>query len=160
MGACLDGVVPPRCFDGAEEELAALIVETHDSLVAIKGFNPEVGHEYQMEMVGKVVSVVSSSFSSHFGCSPADRYSDVFEQVAEFAAFLSGDHIFPDGNKRTTVVVSLAILHVSGVVLDIEDSADPDDNEVYQWIQDVVTGGRTTRQLAQALRERARTSAG
>ena len=62
--------------------------------------------------------------------------------------------IFPDGNKRTTVVISMALLHISGVVLDIEDPAEPDENEMYLWIQDVVTDSKTKEELAQILRDR------
>ncbi len=45
---------------------------------------------------------------------------------------------------------------VSGVHLDIPDEDDPEDNEVYLWIQDVVTGDRSVEELAQFLREKAR----
>ena len=145
---------PPRCFDGAEEDLASLVVEVHDRLVSVKGFNPNVSQDYREEMTGRIVSVIFSSFSTHFDFSPADRYFDIFDQIADFAMRLSRDHIFPDGNRRTTVVISMAILHISGVVLDIEDPAEPDKNEIYLWIQDVVTGDRTKEELAQMLRDR------
>ena len=151
---CHQSAFSPRCFDGAEEDLASLIVEVHDRLVSVKGFNPDVSQDYKEEMAGSIVSVVSSSFSTHFDSSPVDRYRDVFEQIADFAMRLSRDHIFPDGNKRTTVVVSMAILHISGIVLDIEDPAEPDENEMYLWIQDVVTGNKTKDELAQMLRDR------
>lgn len=65
-------------------------------------------------------------------------------------------HIFPDGNKRTTTLASLALLYLAGVSLDIEDAAEPESNEVYRWIQDVVANGRTTEELAAALRLRGR----
>ena len=152
MDAAAKGPFQPCCFDGAEYELATTIVDVHDRLVSLKGFNPKVTPLQREEAIGKVVSVVSSSFSSYFGCSPVERYCDIFEQIADFAARLSKDHIFHDGNKRTTVVMSLAFLHVAGVVLDIEDSEIPEDNEIYLWIQDVVTDGRTKEELAQDLR--------
>ena len=151
---CFRSAFPPRCFDGAEEDLASLVVEVHDHLVSAKGFNPNVSQNYKEEMTGRIVSVISSSFSTYFGCSPVDKYLDIFEQIADFAMRLSRDHIFPDGNKRTTVVISMAILHISGVVLDIEDPAEPDGNEIYLWIQDVVAGGKTKEELAQILRDR------
>lgn len=83
------------------------------------------------------------------------KYSDVFEQIADFAMRLSKGHIFPDGNKRTTVVISLAVFHAVGVSLDIKDSLEPDDNEVYLWIQGVATGGKSTEGLTEASRSRA-----
>lgn len=147
--------VPPYCLDGGEEEFAALVLEVHDRLVSEKGFNPIVCDACREEMRERVVSVISSSFSTYFGLRPEDRYGDLFDQVADFAERLSKGHIFPDGNKRTTVVFALAVLHISGVILDIEDSEEPDGNEIYCWIQDVVTGDRTKSELAQDLRSRA-----
>jgi death-on-curing protein len=66
---------------------------------------------------------------------------------------MAKDHIFPDANKRTTVVISLALLLFADVVLDISDADDPEDNEVYHWIEDVVTRKRSIEQLAQFLRD-------
>lgn len=152
MDTALTDAHPPLCFDGSEYELAVAIVDVHDKLVALKGFNPEITHLQREETIGKVVSVVSSSFSSYFDCMPKDRYCDIFEQVSDFATRLSKDHLFHDGNKRTTVVMSLAILHVAGIVLDMKDSEKPEDNEIYLWIQDVVTGCRTKEELAEGLR--------
>ena len=64
-------------------------------------------------------------------------------------------HIFTDGNKRTALVMSLAMLWIRGIVVDGFDSANPETNEVYRWIQDVVSGEKTGRELAVALREMA-----
>lgn len=155
MIRAFDRVVSPFCFDGAEHELAESIVRIHDDLVSIKGFAPEVPDFVKEEMTGKVLSVVSSSFSTVFECAPSDRYEDVFDQIAEFATRLSKDHIFPDGNKRTTVKASISILSMCRIEIDLEDAEDPEHNELYRWIQDVVTEGRTIEQLAEALRSRA-----
>lgn len=142
----------PLCLDGLENELAITIVTLHNQLVKQRGLSPKVDVNRQTEVEGKVASVVSSVFCSVFGCSPVDRYRDLFEQIAAFATHLSKDHIFADGNKRTTVVISLALLEVSGYKLNATDWDNPEKNEVYRWIQDVVTNGRTEAELAEYLR--------
>lgn len=141
------------CFDGLEEELAISIVDLHHSIIQKRGFDPVSGQEQRDETVGKVTSAVSSAFGSFFGAGPNTRYANVFEQVADFAAHLSKDHYFFDGNKRTTVVIFLAILYFAGCTLDVGDSEDPEGNLLYQWVQDVVTGGRTIQELAEILQE-------
>lgn len=146
----------PFCLDGIERELARTIVATQEKLVSRRGYRPQLTIEEKEEITERVISAVSSSFSTFFGSTPRDRYVDIFDQVASFAEKLSKDHIFPDANKRTTVVVSLAFIVVSGVYLDIPDEDDPEDNEVYLWIQDVVIGDRSVEELAQFLREKAR----
>ena len=146
----------PFCLDGIERELARTIVATQEKLVSRRGYRPQQTIEEKEEITERVISAVSSSFSAFFGSTPRDRYVDIFDQVASFAEKLSKDHIFPDANKRTTVVVSLAFIVVSGVHLDIPDEDDPEDNEVYLWIQDVVIGDRSVEELAQFLREKAR----
>jgi death-on-curing protein len=143
----------PFCFDGLEEDLAVTIVEIHDQVVSSRGFNPITTERQDDEILGRVISAVSSSFSSHFGITPAQRYEDLFVQLAEFASHLAKDHIFPDGNKRTTVIISFAILHSAGYTLNINDSADPEKNLLYQWIQDVVTNEKDISELAEFLRD-------
>lgn len=148
--------VPVLCFDWGEEDLADLVMTVHDDLVTKKGFDPGLSAEGREETRGRVLSVIVPSFATVYGIGPSERYSDVFEQVADFAMRLANDHIFPDGNKRTTVVMSLGLLRFAGVSLLIEDADDPQDNEVYKWIQDVVTKKKTRDELAQALRDRSR----
>lgn len=146
--------VRPLCFDGVEFELAASIVEMHDTAVSCRGFAPELSEEQLDEVLGRVASVVNAAFCTVFGSHPTDRYRDVFEQISLFASMLAKDHIFPDENKRTTVTASLSILELAGVTLDIEDADDPDGNELYMWVQDVVTGSRDIDVLSDVLRER------
>ena len=75
--------------------------------------------------------------------------------MSVFAFNLAKDHIFTDGNKRTTVLVSLALVRIGGVLLDIEDSEIPEENEVYKWIEDLVTDSKSKEELADILRMRA-----
>lgn len=50
------------------------------------------------------------------------------------------------------MVVSFAIMSTKGVVVELPDPKDPSKNEVYRWIQDVVSGKRGRNEMAVALR--------
>ena len=103
--------------------------------------------------IGKIASVVNACFGIFFGADPGDRYAgDLFLQVTTFCEMLARDHIFPDGNKRTALVVSLAIMSMKGVIVELPDPKDPSRNEVYRWIQNVVSGDASTSEMAIALR--------
>ena len=142
----------PLCLDGLEGAMAASIVDEHDRLAACRGFNPVLAGRMRADAEGLVASVVASSFCTFFGSPPEDRYADVFDQVADFAAHLAKGHIFPDANKRTTVVAVGGALHLAGLALEHGDDPDPERNLLYGWIQDVVTGDRGTAELAEVLR--------
>lgn len=62
------------------------------------------------------------------------------------------DHIFEDGNKRTSLVFAFAIIRVRNVSVDFSDNPNPEDNPYYKWIQDLVSGKRTREELASELR--------
>ena len=62
------------------------------------------------------------------------------------------DHIFEDGNKRTSLVFALSVLRFAGTPVVLSDSPEPKDNQYYAWIQDLVSGNRTTSGLAEELR--------
>ena len=143
---------PAACYDGGEEELAATIIDAHaEVLIGSKGFEPDsVADE---EMIGRILPVISSFFCTIFEVPPCKRYEDIFEQMAGFATHLAKDHLFFDGNKRTTTKVTFAMLYKAGITFDIGDPDDIEHNEIYLWIQDIVTGGRTEAQLASYLRE-------
>ena len=61
------------------------------------------------------------------------------------------DHIFEDGNKRTSLVFALSVLRFAGTPVVLSDSSEPKDNQYYAWIQDLVSGNRTTSALAEEL---------
>lgn len=103
-----------------------------------------------------MASIISSTFTPVFGQSPRLRYKDIFDQIGSFAEHLSKRHVFADGNKRTTMQVSLALLAVQGVVIDVPDAPSPEENAMYKWIQDIVTGRRSTSELSDFLRRHAR----
>ena len=64
----------------------------------------------------------------------------MFEQISDFASRFAKDHIFPDGNKRTAVKMALAILAMHGWNVRADDAEEPERNELYQWVQSIVTG--------------------
>ncbi|MBQ5557050.1 MAG: Fic family protein [Aeriscardovia sp.] len=103
------------------------------------------------EMDGQAVSpVVYAAFAS------GREFPTIYEQIAFFAVHLSTRHAFADGNKRTTVRASLGLLKTSGIDLDIDDSADPMNNELYKMIEAVVCERMDYDQLAGFFREHAR----
>lgn len=153
------GTVAPMVLaeESRIEALAHSIVEVNASVLSQRGFSVGIGLvSFKEEQVNKAISVVAASFSVHFGVGPDERFDDLFDQISLFALHLAKDHIFTDGNKRTTVLVSLALIGTCGIALDIEDSERPEDNDVYKWIEDLVTGSRSTEELASILRDRAR----
>lgn len=149
-------VIPPVTY--SEEQIEALTLDTIEinaNIVQHRGFQRL---EYQTsrftkELRQKVKAVYSSNFSTFFGYQPADRFEDFFSQLSNFASHLAKNHCFTDGNKRTTVKISFALVAHQGIHLDIKDDQDPELNELYQWIQDIVTGAKSQEELAQALRE-------
>ena len=75
------------------------------------------------------------------------NYSD-----ANMAEHMAKDHIFEDGNKRTSIVFALAVLRLAHAPVALSDSPEPKDNQYYAWIQDQVSGNRTREELADELR--------
>lgn len=150
----------PLCFDGGGEEIASAIVDAlastiiaaHDALVDQRGFNPKAKLP-EDETAERVKAAICASFCTYFGSRPSDRFTDVFDQVAHFASNFARDHIFLDGNKRTTMVMSFAILRIPGFTIGGDDSYTPENNEAYRWIQDVVTHDCTEKELAAYLRD-------
>lgn len=85
----------------------------------------------------------------------AERYGDIFDQISVFAQHFAKDHIFADGNKRTTVIACLALLERFDFAVEAVDSGDPAENEMYGAIQGLVTGKVDAKNFAAFLRERA-----
>lgn len=102
--------------------------------------------------LGRVESVLAGAFCTIFGQSPADRFADIFDQVTYVAEHMVKDHIFEDGNKRTSLVFALSVLRFAGTPVVLSDSPEPKDNQYYAWIQDLVSSSRTTSELAEELR--------
>ena len=101
----------------------------------------------------KLQSVLAATFCTYFGQSPEERYADLFDQVTYLAQHLAKDHLFQDGNKRTSLVTALAILRSAGVCVAFDDTDDPATNRYYAWIQDIVSGTRSNEALSEELRQ-------
>ena len=96
--------------------------------------------------------MLAGAFCTIFGQSPADRFADIFDQVTYVAEHMVKDHIFEDGNKRTSLVFALSVLRFADTPVVLSDSPEPTDNQYYAWIQDLVSSRRTTSELAEELR--------
>ena len=145
-------------FDAPEmsEAFSEVVFHVHTRIAGCgRCFNPlnMSDSAARKRAVGRVQSVVESVFGTFFGQTPDERYGgDIFVQVATFCHHLANDHIFADGNKRTALVMSIFALRLKGVLIPLEDSSVPEDNEAYTFIQDVVAGAKTLTELADEMR--------
>lgn len=145
----------PLVLDDTEslEAIAAAAMRLHDTLLTIGRCytTNATGNRAALEL-GRVESVLASAFCTIFGQSPADRFADIFDQVTYVAEHMVKDHIFEDGNKRTSLVFTLSVLRLAGAPAVLSDAPEPNDNQYYAWIQDLVSESRTTSELAEELR--------
>lgn len=152
-------MAPPLVFDDVNlEALAETIWEIHKDVVSNAGLDlTQIMSEQERETrIGTILSVLNPVFAPVFGISPVERYVDIFDQVSDFADHLAHRHVFADGNKRTTMVMSMGFLSLRSVMIDIADDPSPDQNGIYRWIQDIVTGNRSKDELADYLRQHAK----
>ena len=155
--------VAPRCADPfaplvlddteSLEAIAAAAMRLHDTLLTIGRCytTNATGNRAALEL-GRVVSVLAGAFCTIFGQSPADRFADIFDQVTYVAEHMVKDHIFEDGNKRTSLVFALSVLRLAGAPVVLSDAPEPKSNQYYAWIQDLVSGSRTRAVLADEFR--------
>ena len=144
MGNAEDGA-EPIALDGKQMRMDALAESVFEVYVeTIRGtgldITPTAPAAVDERILGRVQSVLGSTFLTFFGITPRERYADVFEQISDFASRFAKDHIFPDGNKRTAVKMALAILAMHGWNVRADDAEEPERNELYQWVQSIVTG--------------------
>lgn len=148
-------LTPALIYDDEEalEALTSAIIELHESL-ASKGvcYKVEMTESMRKEISERITSVLVPTFCTVFGQSPSERFPDVFAQVGFFAEHLAKGHIFDDGNKRTTLIMSMAILRIAHINLTFEDAEDSKQNRYYLWIQDIVSGKVSTSELVEELR--------
>ena len=139
--------------DGALEGLAAAVMRLHGTLLAIgRCYTTDATGDRAALELGRVESVLAGAFCTIFGQSPADRFADIFDQATYVAEHMVKDHIFEDGNKRTSLVFALSVLRLAGAPIELTDAPEPKDNQYYAWIQDLVSGRRTRDELAEELR--------
>ncbi len=138
---------------GSLEAMAAAVMRLHSTLMTVgRCYTTDAAGDRAALELGRVESVLAGSFCTIFGQSPADRFADIFDQVAYVAEHMVKDHIFEDGNKRTSLVFALSVLRFAGTPVVLSDGPEPKDNQYYAWIQDLVSSRRTTRELAEELR--------
>ena len=138
---------------GSLEAMAAAVMRLHGTLITVGCCytTDATGDRAALEL-GRVESVLAGAFCTIFGQSPADRFADVFDQATYVAEHMVKDHIFEDGNKRTSLVFALSVLRLIGTPVMLSDSPEPKDNQYYAWIQDLVSGSRSRSDLAEDLR--------
>ena len=158
MAATQRGAHPfaPLAFDdaGSLEAMAAAVMRLRSTLMTVGRCyttDATTGGRAELEL-GRVESVLAGAFCTIFGQSPADRFADIFDQVTYVAEHMVNDHIFEDGNKRTSLVFALSVLRFAGTPVVLSDSPEPKDNQYYVWIQDLVSGNRSRADLAEELR--------
>lgn len=138
---------------GSLEAMAAAVMRLHSTLMTVgRCYTTDATGDRAALELGRVESVLAGAFCTIFGQSPADRFADIFDQVTYVADHMVKDHIFEDGNKRTSLVFALSILRLVGAPVELSDSPEPKDNQYYTWIQDLVSSSRTTSELAEELR--------
>ena len=138
---------------GSLEAMAAAVMRLHSTLMTVgRCYTTDAtGDRAELER-GRVESVLAGAFCTIFGQSPADRFANIFDQATYVAEHMVKDHIFEDGNKRTSLVIALSVLRLAGAPVVLSDVPEPKDNQYYAWIQDLVSGNRTTKELAEELR--------
>lgn len=147
--------VAPLVLDDSEslEAMAAAVMRLHGTLLTIgRCYTTDATGDRASLELGSIESVLAGAFCTIFGQSPLDRFVDIFAQVTYLAEHMVKDHIFEDGNKRTSLVFALSVLRIAGAPVVLSDSPEPKDNQYYAWIQDLVSGSRTRIELADELR--------
>lgn len=157
MAATQRGANPftPLVLDdtGSLEAMVGAVMRLHNTLMTIgRCYTTDAnGDRAELER-GRVESVLSGAFCTIFGQSSANRFTDIFDQVTYVTEHMVKDHIFEDGNKRTSLVFALSVLRLAGAPVVLSDAPEPKDNQYYAWIQNLVTGSRTRADLADELR--------
>ena len=145
----------PLVLDDTEslEAIAAAAMRLHDTLLTVgRCYTTDATGDRVALELGRIESVLSGAFCTIFDQSPADRFADIFDQVTYIAEHIVKDHIFEDGNKRTSLVFALSVLRLAGAPVVLSDAPEPKNNQYYAWIQDLVSGSRTRAELANELR--------
>lgn len=150
--------VPVLVLDEEEaiEDLSAMICAFQQGLgETFALYSPDPSDAGATATCEKLQSVLAATFCTYFGQSPAERFSDLFDQTTYLAQHLAKDHLFQDGNKRTALTCALAILRSAGACVAFDDTDDPATNRYYAWIQDIVSGVRSSEALSEELRRSA-----
>ena len=147
--------VAPLVLDEPEslEAMAAAVMRLHSTLMTVgRCYTTDATGDRAALELGRVESVLAGTFCTIFGQSPTDRFADIFDQATYVAEHMVKDHIFEDGNKRTSLIFALSVLRLAGAPVVLSDAPEPKDNQYYAWIQDLVSGSHATSELAEELR--------
>ena len=102
---------------GSLEDMAAAVMRLHSTLMTVgRCYTTDATGDRAALELGCVESVLAGAFCTIFGQSPADRFADIFDQVTYVAEHMVKDHIFEDGNKRTSLVFALSVLRFAGTL--------------------------------------------
>lgn len=74
-------------------------------------FGSEPMYELNKKNIEKIKSAIEIPFLSFFG---REKYPTLEEKAAAMLYFVSKNHAFPNGNKRTAVIMMLALLIENG----------------------------------------------
>ena len=111
---------------GSLEDMAAAAMRLHSTLMTVgRCYTTDATGDRAALELGRVESVLAGAFCTIFGQSPADRFADIFYQVTYVAEHMVKDHIFEDGNKRTSLVFALSVLRFAGTPVELSDSPSP-----------------------------------
>ena len=139
----------PLVHDDASslEAMAGAVMRLHNTLLTIgRCYTTDAAGDRAMLELGRIESVLAGAFCTIFGQSPADRFTDIFDQVAYVAEHMVKDHIFEDGNKRIGTHAMLVFLDINQISLNYEDkdlietilavaSGTLDYNGLLSWLQ-------------------------
>lgn len=83
---------------------------------------------------GRIASIMSTVYATYFGVSPTERYRDFTIQASTMMDMMVSDHPFVDGNKRTALIMTIAIIRVIGFDVNADDTPETDNNILYQLV--------------------------
>lgn len=117
---------------GSLEAMAAAVMRLHSTLMTVgRCYTTDATGDRAALELGFIESVLAGAFCTIFGQSPADRFADIFDQATYVAEHMVKDHIFEDGNKRTSLVFALSVLRLVGSPVVLSDSPESKDNQYY-----------------------------
>lgn len=85
-----------------------------DILVLHSDVIDATGGLHGVREVGLLASIVEKPRSAFGG---KDLYPDIFTKTAVYLESIANYHVFIDGNKRTSILVSARFLYINGFVL-------------------------------------------
>ena len=107
---------------GSFDAMAAAVMRLHSTLMKVgRCYTTNATGDRAALELGCVESVLAGAFCTIFGQSPTDRFADIFDQATHVAEHMVKDHIFEDGNKRTSLVFALSVLRLVGSPVVLSD---------------------------------------